>query len=110
MSEKHEKTSGKERKDRQKASLAERMGSILDVPADLLCGGCYLELRGQNELKVQGCRRIVGYTSEEIVLRLRRGALCVRGRNMNCTSYHSGCVTIEGWIEGMNFRDAEGQA
>lgn len=108
MSKKHEKSHAKDEKASRNHSLSERLGNILDIPADLLCGGCYMELRGQNELMIQGCRRIVGYTSEEIVLKLRRGAVQVRGRNMTCTSYHSGCVTIGGWIEGISFSETEG--
>ena len=44
----------------------------------------------------------------QMASKLRRGAVQVRGRNMTCTSYHSGCVTIGGWIEGISFSETEG--
>lgn len=107
MIRKQKKHSEKDLKTCSKPSLTERMGTVLDIPADLLCGGCYMELRGQNELKLQGCRRILTYTAEEIVLRLRRGAVRVQGRRMVCSSYHAGCAVIEGWIESVAFVDTE---
>lgn len=107
MNHKHEKKGNAERKQGERAPLAERMGHFLDIPADLMLGGCYLELRGRNELKVQGCRRIAVYTEERIVLRLRRGAVSVTGRHLSCSSYHGGCAVIEGWIAGVDFSDEE---
>ena len=105
------KQKGSPKKDAENAvkrSFAERMGTVLDLPVDLLCGGCYLELRGRNDLRIQGCRKILVYTEEEIVLRLRHGGIRVRGRRLVCSSYHAGHVMIDGWISGMEFVDAEG--
>lgn len=107
MSKKDEKNCARDERTPVKRSFAERMGTVLDIPADLLCGGCYMEMRGRNELTLSGCRRIVGYSSHEIILRLRRGSMQIRGRNMTCTAYHSGCITIGGWIGEISFCDAE---
>ena len=92
----------------EKHRLPERIGSLLDIPADLLCGGCYAEMRGQNELMIQGCRKIAVYTEEEIFLLLRRGGIRVRGRRLTCISYHAGKIEIRGWITGIDFRNTEG--
>lgn len=107
MSAKQSGNDARTRNHKEKRSFAERLGTFLDVPADLICGGCYLELRGQNNLNLQGCRRISVYTAEEIVLRLRRGCVRVRGRRLVCTSYHAGKVVIDGWITGIDFADTE---
>lgn len=107
MKQKNHKVMSKKQEKGEKRSLAERFGTFLDVPADLLCGGCYLELHGQSELRMQGCRGILIYTDEEIVLRLRRGAVRVRGRRLVCTSYHAGAVEIEGWICAIDFPDTD---
>lgn len=100
----------KEQESTEKRPLSERLGTFLDVPADLLCGGCYMELRGRNNLRLQGCRNILVYTAEEIVLRLRRGAVRVRGRRLVCTSYHAGSVEIDGRIDGVEFTENENVA
>ena len=66
-----------------------------------------MEMCGQNELRLQGCRQILVYTAEEIVLRLRRGSVRVCGHRLICSSYHAGCAVIEGWIEGISFVNTE---
>ena len=107
MNRKREKKGEGDRNTPLKRSVSERIGSILDIPADLLSGGCYMEMRGQNELTLQGCRQIEVYTPEQIVLRLRRGEVRICGRRMTCTSYHGGCAVIEGWIVGVEFSNGE---
>lgn len=110
MSKKRREVDPKERENTEKRPLSERLGTFLDVPADLLCGGCYMELRGRNNLRLQGCRNILVYTPEEIVLRLRRGTVRVRGRRLVCTSYHAGSVEIDGRIDGVDFTESENAA
>ena len=107
MKQKRRDSDAKERENTEKRPLSERLGTFLDVPADLLCGGCYMELRGRNNLRLQGCRSILVYTETEIVLRLRRGAVRVRGRRLVCTSYHEGSVEIDGRIDGVDFTDGD---
>ena len=107
MIQKSKKHCRKDLETSPKPSFAERLGTVLDIPADLLRGGCYMEMCGQNELRLQGCRQILVYTAEEIILRLRRGSVRVCGRRMICSSYHAGCAVIEGWIEGVSFVNTE---
>ena len=94
----------------ERCPLPERLRHLLDVPGDLMCGGCYIEMRGQSELMLQGCRKIAVYTEEEIVLLLRRGCVSVRGRHLMCVSYHADKIEIRGWVTGVNFSDTEGLA
>ncbi len=110
MNQKRNKKPIRSEKVKEKRPLAERLGNALDIPADLLCGGCYLEMQGQNELRLQGCRKILVYTDEKMVLRLRRGCLQIMGRRLVCTSYHAGCVVIGGWITALRFCEGEGEA
>ena len=101
--DKRKRTARKE----EKCPLSARLGALLDVPADLICGGCYLEMRGQGELSLQGCRRIAVYTPEEIVLRLRNGSVRLGGKRLTCLSYHAGKITVRGWITEIAFRGTE---
>ena len=97
-----------EPKEKIKRPLSERLGSILDIPTDLLCGGCYMEMRGQNDLLLQGCRSIARYSEEEIVLQLCRDQVRIRGRGLSCISYHADKMEICGWITEIDFLSAEG--
>ena len=107
MNHKCEKKGDMGRKQVGRTPLSERMERFLDIPTDLLLGGCYLEMRGRNELKLQGCRRIAVYTEDRIVLKLRRSAVCIIGKHLCCSSYHGGCAVIEGWIKEIDFTDEE---
>lgn len=106
---KHQKHEEKT-KNAARRPLGVRLNELLDVPADVLLGGCCLELRGRGELRVQGCRNILSYSTETITLALRRGVLCVRGAHLICTSYHAGCVQIGGRIDGMDFCESRPHA
>lgn len=107
MSDQAEKNKCRETERRRGASWRERMGPLLDVPSDLLCGGCYLEMRGQGELHLRGCRRIAEYGEEQIVLQLCHGFVRVRGHRLVCLSYHAGGALIRGWICGIDFSETE---
>ena len=91
----------------EKCPLSARLGTLLDIPSDLICGGCYLEMRGQSELSLQGCRRIAVYTPEEIVLCLRRGSVRLGGKRLTCLSYHAGRITVHGGITEISFCEIE---
>ncbi len=106
MMRNQDKRKSSERKE-EKCPLSARLGTLLDIPADLISGGCYLEMRGQSELTLQGCRRIAVYTAEEIVLCLRRGSVRIGGKRLTCLSYHAGRITVHGWITEITFRGTE---
>ena len=110
MSENKGENAKKDAGDGGKQPFAKRLGCFLDIPTDLLCGGCYLEMRGQSDLHLQGCRRIAAYADDEIVLRLRRGWVRVRGHRLVCASYHAGKLVINGWITGIDFSGTEGES
>ena len=107
MNEKSAKRNNKTSACEEKCTLPARVSRFLDVPSDMLLGGCYLEMHGQNHLRLQGCKRILCYTSEEIVLGLRRGRVRIRGRDLVCISYHAGWVIIEGWVCGVDLQGTE---
>ena len=82
----------------------------LDIPADILDGGIRLEMRGRNTLLVHGCQRIMGFSPDRVILRLKKCILTVCGCRLICTSYLAGAVGIEGCITGISFADGEVEA
>ena len=63
----------------------------------------YMEMRGQRNLTVGGCRGISEYGENEIRLTLYRGVLSVRGSELLCDSYLNGAVAISGNIVCVEF-------
>ena len=66
-------------KGRRRAGIerfAERVGAELDVPSASLPNGVHIEMSGNREAVVDGCRGVVEYN--ENVIRLNTGKLIVR--------------------------------
>ena len=60
-------------------------------------------IRGQGEMTVYGCRKILLYTPQEIRLSLRKRSFCITGESLCCTSFSGGAVTVEGRIESVRY-------
>ena len=74
-----------------------------DIPPELLHGGCFIEIRGRNSVAVRGCKRIIKYSNEKIVLRMSRYSITVTGKKLTCLTYFSGAISVEGIIDSLNF-------
>ena len=87
--------------------LAARLSEKYDIQPEMMLGGCRLELRGRSSLSVGGCRGIVTYSPEEVILRMRDGLFLVRGCRLSCDSYTCGEVLISGRVDLMSFEERE---
>ena len=91
------------RSGRKKRPFAEWLAVERDMPPELLSGGCFIEIRGRNSVVIRGCRRILVYSDTRVVLKLRRDIVAVRGKRLTCISYLAGAVSVEGFIDGVDF-------
>ncbi len=87
-------------------SPAEWLAVKLDFPPDVWAGGMRLELRGRHALTVHGCRKILSYAPDEIILGLKGCVLSVRGARLICSSYLAGAVCIDGRVDALTFDDS----
>ncbi len=88
---------------RKKRELMDVFGEKLDIPRELLPGGFALSLSGREELTVRGCRRILAYSEERIVLLLGKTALAIQGRRLLCSAFEAGAVVVKGSIDTLSF-------
>ncbi len=58
-----------------------------------------LFLGKSDSLRVEGVKRILTCTEEQVSLRLRGGSLHVFGKRLTCVTFSSGAVEITGEIE-----------
>ena len=93
--------------DKEKLSIVERVQRALDIPPDVISRECMIELRGRSLVTVHGCLRISRYLPSEIRLRTASGEVVIVGESLLCVSFASGCVGIEGRVEGVSFAEAE---
>ena len=86
-----------------KESLVERLVGEYDVPPELMCGGCFAEIRGRHHVTVRGCKRVVKYSPEAVMLKMRRDTIVIEGKRLRCLTYFSGAVSVEGIIDSICF-------
>ena len=89
-------------------SLIEFLSVKTSLPSDILSGGFRLEVRGRNSVICFGCRRILKYMPEKIVLASKDFSIGLSGQRLVCTAYHEGAICVEGFIEKIEF-DPDGE-
>ena len=97
----------KKKQKEEKRGFIEYLSMKAELPSDAVAGEVRIELRGRNLLFLCGCRRILKYTPELIVLSVKGGTVSVTGERLICTSYHSGTISIEGAISSVSFGEGE---
>ena len=96
-----------EKNRREKGSFRERALRALDIPPDCFSGGYLIEVRDRYSVTVCGCRGILVYTSERIVLSLRDCRLRLSGEGLTCASYRDATVRIEGQMSEIAWEEGE---
>ena len=98
------------RKNEQKKkshNLVEYLSLKAELPSDALAGEVRIELRGRNTFFLGGCRKIVKYSPELVVLGIKGGEVGIFGERLICMSYYEGTVSIEGLIESVRFLEED---
>ena len=90
---------------RERRGFLEYLAVKGDLSADGLLGDIHIELRGRNTLYMQGCRRILKYSSEEMVLAAKNLAVSVLGERLVCSSFHGGMICVNGLITSINMTE-----
>ena len=98
---------GREEKANKREGFLATLANDYDIPPELLHGGCFIEMRGRNNVVVRGCRRIIKYSTERVVLKMCRYSLIVTGKRLACLTYFSGAVSVEGIIDSISFCSGE---
>ena len=77
--------------------LKKRLLQLVDLPEDSL-GGSYIEIVSNSTVKVNGCRRIVEYSSDKVILSMKEYDLTVTGRELTLSSYGENTAAVSGAI------------
>lgn len=90
------------RKAREKKPFGKRFSL-----SELLPSGETVVIYGEHRITVQGCRKILSYSPTEILLRLKRRSLCIRGEGLICTAFSGGGTSLQGVIRSIEYRELE---
>ena len=94
----------------EKRGLIEYLATKAELPSDVLTGEFRIELRGRNTLFMQGCRRILKYSPEEMKIAAKGFEISIKGRRLVCSAYYGGNITVDGFIEGIELSGVEEMA
>lgn len=97
-------------KGKKRLSLGAVRGFIEDktaLPSDIFEGEFSVEIRGRSTLYMCGCRRIIKYSPDEMVMAAKGFEVRIRGAGLICTSYNCGAITVEGEIGGVDLANWE---
>lgn len=93
-------------KNRQRMRASEWLERKFDISPDIW-DGVRVEIRGQNKLLLEGCRKILKYDEREMLLDLGKTRLRVSGERLWCSSFVSGALGIGGYITSVCFEEAQ---
>lgn len=85
--------------------LSRRLEQALELPSGTLCAALTVELYGNREAVVEGCRRVLVYDADCIRLETVEGLLCFRGEGLRVVGFAGGVATVGGRILTVGFEE-----
>ena len=76
---------------------------VLGQPENLFDSGSTMLFESNRAVMVGACRSLLGYSEDEVRLRLSDGTVTVRGRGLTLRSFDGDQMEIHGLITGMLF-------
>ncbi|WP_052446702.1 YabP/YqfC family sporulation protein [Candidatus Soleaferrea massiliensis] len=87
-----------------KQSAASKIARVLDVPQNVLSTMPTIELMGNKEAIVEGCKGVLEYDEETVRLNLGETILKFTGRDLALKCMTSDGVIVEGYILSIEFQ------
>lgn len=90
---------------RPEAPLLRRAARALELPAEVYSGMAHLELSGNRELIVDGCRGVLEYDENVIRLNVGKYAVRVTGRGLTIRTLTADSAVVEGYVAAVEFQE-----
>lgn len=88
---------------REKKGVAARLGEWMEIPTDILSGQPHVELFGNREIMIDGCRGILEYGETFAKLDCGGMVLTIRGQGICINSFVQSAVNITGVLTDLDF-------
>lgn len=92
--------SNNHKENREKGRLSGLVSEKMRLPSDSLVGEFRAELRGRGLLYLFGCKRILKYSSVEMIVAASGFDVTVKGEGLVCSFFYGRAMAIEGKISG----------
>lgn len=85
--------------------LYEIIAETFEIPQDVVSNIPVFTIRGTHEIEISGCRGILTYDSNHIVVSIGNGAevFCVCGEELSLSDFRDRILYIRGTIHSTNF-------
>lgn len=90
-------------KQKTRAALSSTVEKALDIPTGALSKAVRMELCGNRQVLIEGCRGIVKYDEDQIEVRTAEGTVRFTGRQLCMTSLQPACAVITGRLLSLEF-------
>ena len=81
----------------------ESLEKFLGVPTGVVSNAMHMEMNGNREVEVEGCRNILPYDTTDIKLDVGKMTIAFTGRNLTLKNFSTDSLIIEGFILSINF-------
>ena len=92
-----------EKKKYNKKYGIDKLRSNNDAWQSAVCSETHIEINGNYEAIIEGCKGILSYREEEIRLNTENGQLKLRGRNLQIICMGEASMIVRGYIIGTEY-------
>ncbi len=90
-------------KGERRAAISSKLEKTLDIPVGTLSKAARMEVSGNRQVLIEGCRGIVRYDEGQIEVRTADGTVRFTGRELCMTSLNPACAVITGRLLSVEF-------
>ncbi len=87
----------------KRKTVSEKVEKALDIPVGALSKAARMEVSGNRQVLIEGCRGIVKYDEDQIQVRTADGTVRFTGRELCMTSLNPACAVITGRLLSLEF-------
>ncbi len=91
------------RKNITKSTESTNCDQTMTLGKALFCSETHIEINGNYEAIIEGCKGILSYREEEIRLNTENGQLKLRGRNLQIICMGEASMIVRGYIIGTEY-------
>lgn len=87
----------------RRAAISSTVEKTLDIPCGVLSNAARMEVSGNRQVLIEGCRGIVKYDEDQIEVRTAEGTVRFTGRQLCMTGLNPACAVVRGKLLSIEF-------
>ena len=88
-------------RNKNRRRFAEAMSRLTELPVESLCTIPLFCVKGREEVEITGCRGILEYSEEKVVVKTCGDAFTVWGERLILSDFHRDVLLVRGRIDGV---------